>query len=247
MVSEYTGTGKWYFETGDTPPTWSAGSPAMAKYVSSGNPVMLVTMAFTPTPVYLTDSERPITHLSNTHIPFPFLVSGIKRSTGPVSDTVEVSVSNVVRSLSALFMEGEPQGKTVHIYKTYVKDGGSVVSSPFIWFSGMIDDVSIGEAEQNAYIRANIKNDFIRWDSVIPRNSFSANCNWIFKSTTPGCQYTGVESLCNKGYNDCIAKDNVLRFRGFRHMVNVMEMEIWWGKVKASGESGGGSDADRTR
>jgi hypothetical protein len=102
--------------------------------------------------------------------------------------------------------------------------------SPNLIFEGMIDAVGVTEGLTDAGVSVEIKNDFVKWEQSIPRHQFSASCNWVFKSTTPGCQYTGAASKCDRSWARCVELGNQPRFRGFRHLPMIEESEIWWGK-----------------
>jgi phage-related protein len=244
MVSEYSGKSMWYYVSGDVRPDWTGADSPTPKYVGSGQPHHLVTFAFSADQGYVTTAEKPIIWNSNTYVPYPVLLSEVKRTTGPAMDSVEIIASNVVRSLSAMVMSEQVQGKECTIHKTYIS--GTSVTTPYVWFSGNVDEVDIRENLDSASVRLSVKNDFTRWDMSIPRRYFSPTCNWNFKSIIssgmPGCGYTGAESLCDKSWATCIRLGNVDRYSGFRHMPRVIEAEIWWGKHKATGDTGGGSD-----
>ena len=185
------------------------------------------------TPLYLTNAETNLTANGNFYNRFPFAVENVKNLTGPTPKNVRVGVANIDRSIATAVMSEAVQGKQCTIWKAYWT--GSAMTSPYIHFQGHIDMVEIREDQNTAQILFEMKNDFVRWDKDIPYNQYSINCNWVFKSTTPGCQYVGVQSLCDKSYKTCNNLGNTERFRGFRYMSELEDKEIWWGKARASG------------
>ncbi len=188
-------------------------------------------------PVYFIGADRQINYLSNTYSPFPFQVEQVRNVVGPAPLAVRIATSNIDRNVAAIVLGENVQGKEVIIRKAYwTQADPSVCTSPYVFFSGLIDTVSIKEEENTASVEFEIKNDFVRWDTQLPRNTFSANCNWIFKSTTPGCQYTGAASLCDKSYERCTVLGNTDRFRGFRHMTKLEDYVVWWGRGRGSSE-----------
>jgi len=216
------------------PGTW--GSPAsIGAREYGGEPFFMLDFAFS-TPIYLTGTDRHVFYNSNTYAPFPFNVEPIKNASGPAPVNVRVSAGNLDRSISAAVLAEQVQGKEVTIRRAYWSSP-MVHTTPYIYFQGQIDTVTITEDEDTAQVTLEIKNDFVRWDKPIPSNQFSITCNHIFKSNTPGCQYTGAESLCDRTYARCVALNNTTRFRGFRHMSIMEDLEIWWGRTRDSSEA----------
>lgn len=194
----------------------------------------LVDLIFS-TPIYLSGTEKNVFYNSNSYAPFPFVVENIKNTAGPTPMSLRLSASNLDRSISTAILGEVVQGKEAIVRKAYwYTTNPTTHTDPYIYFRGMIDAVNITEEENTARVEFEVKNDFVRWDKQIPPNQFSATCNWIFKSTTPGCQYTGVESICDRSWSRCSALQNTERFRGCHYMTTIEDKEIWWGALKQS-------------
>ena len=215
------------------PGTW--GSPAaVGAREYGGEPFFMMDLDFT-TPIYITGTDRYVFYNSNSYAPFPFNVENIKNVTGPAPTNLRVSAGNLDRSISAAVLGERVQGKQATIRKAYwYATDPTTHTNPYIYYQGQIDSVSISETENTAQVAFEIKNDFVRWDKPVPDNQFSATCNWTFKSTTPGCQYTGAASLCDRTYARCQTLGNTDRFRGFKSITKLEDGEVWWGRKRES-------------
>lgn len=191
-------------------------------------PFYLFKFEFT-SPVFYTDTDITVTWSGDNYEPVPISVGGFGKSSTNFSETLTIATQNVDRAIAAIVLNEEVQGKAATIYRTAWMAPGSY-SNPVIVFQGQIDGFNIEEKYDTADVTMEIKNDFVRWDRTVPRSNFGGNCQWVFKSTTPGCQYTGVASLCNKTWERCVDLANTHRFRGFRWLPMLEDKEIWWGR-----------------
>lgn len=191
-------------------------------------PFYLFKLEFT-TPLYYTDTDITVVWSGDSYSPIPISIGGLGKSTTNFSETLTIQMQNVDRAVATIILNEMVQGKTATVYRSAWMDVGSY-TAPAIVFQGQFDSVAIEEGYETAEATMEIKNDFVRWDMAVPRANFAGNCQWSFKSTTPGCQYTGAASLCNKTWERCTELANTHRFRGFRWLPMLQDKEIWWGR-----------------
>lgn len=194
-------------------------------------PFHLVAFTFVGGNLYVTDADHTVVWSGNTYNARPFTIDGFPRTTKTITEGVTITTHNVDRAISAIVFNEVSQGNPVKIYKT---DWVAVNSynPPTMIFEGIIDAIGVSEDMNSASVSIEIKNDFVKWEQSIPRHQFSASCNWVFKSTTPGCQYTGASSRCDRSWGRCAELGNQNRFRGFRHLPAIEDSDIWWGKTQ---------------
>jgi len=215
--------------------TWTTANTPIGRTIGKV-PFFMVDL-LTADPSYYVNTDRWIMYQSNSYMPFPFAVEQVKNVVGPSPISLKIATSNIDRSVAAIVLGEAVQGREIIVRKAYWTEANpSVTTSPYIYFQGLIDTVVIKEEESTASVEFEIKNDFVRWDTPLPKNSYNPGCQWVFKSTTPGCQYTGTASLCDRSYDRCIALQNTARFRGFRHMTKLEDLQIWWGKNRESSD-----------
>jgi len=189
-------------------------------------------------PVYYTDHERPIFCNSVLFSPAPVRMTDVKRSQSSPIEDVTLTVQNADRKFSQAVGTTQVEGRTCRIRKTYWTSPFSH-TPPHVLYEGLINSYRIDEAGKNATVAVELRNDFWSWDVRVPKNAFSTQCQWMFKSTTPGCQYVQhfdgstfvVASECGRTWADCKVRENTDRFRGYR-FTEPAEREIWWGKPR---------------
>ncbi len=183
---------------------------------------------FTQT-VRLTDADRYVFWQANTYAPFPISFDAPAKDREPQGSVLRIGASEIDRSIAAIVLNEAPQGKRVTQRRAIWTSPGSY-TAPVVVYDGKIDSVSIAEEMESASVSFEVRNDFALWEKSLPRGMYSSTCNWIFKSTTPGCQYTGAASLCNRTWERCAELANTDRFRGFRHLSEIEDKEMWWGR-----------------
>ncbi len=179
--------------------------------------------------IYLTNADRHVFYNANTYAPFPIAVSPVQKQHDAAPMSVNVSASGVDRSLISIILNERVQGKTAIIRRSSWTSPNSF-TAPIVSFQGEIDAVYLEDKKTECDVAFELRNDFARWETPIPRSMYGMTCNWTFKSTTPGCQYTGASSICNRTYERCMELGNTDRFRGFRHIGKIDSAEVWWGR-----------------
>lgn len=208
-------------------------SPSSGSYKM---PFYLFEFFFTETKRY-TDTDLTVVWSGNTYDPVPISISGFDKSSINFAEVLTIKTQNVDRAIAAIILGERIQGKEAAIYASEWVAPGSF-SNPTVVFKGQFDGVGIEEGYDSADVSLEIKNEFVKWDMPVPRSTFAGTCQWKFKSDTPGCQYTGVASLCNKTWGRCEELANTARFRGFRWLPMLQDKEIWWGKNPPPGAPG---------
>jgi hypothetical protein len=196
-------------------------------------PFYLFEFFFTDTLRY-TDTDLTVVWSGNIYNPVPIAISGFEKSSLNFAETLTTKTQNVDRAIAAIVLGERIQGKEAAIYVSEWMAPGSF-ANPSVVFKGQFDGISIEEGYDSADVSLGIKNEFVKWDMPVPRSTFAGTCQWKFKSGTPGCQYTGAASLCNKTWERCQELSNVNRFRGFRWLPMLQDKEIWWGKNPPKG------------
>lgn len=192
-------------------------------------PFYLFELMFGGGTLYLTDTDITVVWSGNQYLPAPIQVGGFGKATTDVVETLTLVSHNVDRATAGIVLAEDIRGKEVNIYRSDWTVPGSY-NTPFQVYRGQFDSVAVNEGVDSAEVTYEIKNDFVRWEMSVPRHSYAGSCQWKFKSTTPGCQYTGAASLCNKTWDRCAELSNVHRFRGFRWLPMMEDKEILWGK-----------------
>jgi hypothetical protein len=215
----------------DSPAPWTGANTPVQKTIAKGTFTLMEIMVSSP--VYLTSAERDVEWNGNRYFAaVPYNVSNIRNNPHSAPEPMRVMLGNCKRSLLAAVFAEPIQGKDFIIRKTAWLPGSTIVP-PYILYSGWIDTVQVDEKQDTGAISIEVKNDFLRWQSGVPKNTFGAGCNWMFKSGTPGCQYVGAASLCDRTWENCIALQNTDRFRGFRVIPLIEDRQFWWGRSRA--------------
>jgi hypothetical protein len=208
-------------------PVWF-GSPTKRGPIEFGDIPFRLYQFEASSKIYLTDADRPVYWLSNSYEPSPIQMDSVKKlSTTPV-DNVGVSVSNVDRKAITELETMKALAKEVYIYKAYWT-GTNSFTTPYLLYRGHVEAMVVEEGGRDSNVRMELRTDHAIWAQHLPRNTFAPRCQWRFKSNTPGCQYSGVATVCDRSWANCLRLGNVDRFRGFRH-IEPREREIWWGK-----------------
>lgn len=189
----------------------------------------LVDFFFESGALRLTNADHTVVWSGNTYNARPFEIGGVPRTTRNITEGISITTQNVDRAVAAIIFNEVSQGHNVKIYRTGWT-GVNSYTAPGLLFEGMVDAINLSEEMDSATVSVELKNDFVKWEQSIPRHQYSGTCNWVFKSTTPGCQYTGTASQCNRTWERCGELSNQPRFRGFRHLPALEDADIWWGK-----------------
>ncbi len=213
---------------------WLAGPPPGAREVG-WIPFHMLEMYFDAGNFYISNSDRPLVWEGNSYACFPFTVEPARHSVGAFEETTKVSASGIDRAIASLVLSEKVEAKRVIVRKSYWTKTFTH-TLPYVYFDGTVEGVSINEDAGKADVSFELKNDYWNWQRSIPTRYYTPTCNWRFKSTTPGCQYTGWATECDKSYERCTELENTDRFGGFRHMTKLEDYVVWWGKARGSSE-----------
>jgi hypothetical protein len=217
-----------------------AGSGPPGLFYERGSPAYLFDF-LTTTPFYLTDNERPIVRAGISYTPAPVKMGRNRKSQASPAEDLTLSLQNVDRRAAKALVDPGLIAARVNVYKCYWTSPISH-TPPALVYEGIVNANRAEDSEKTASVAVELKSDFWNWDLHVPKNQFAGNCQWIFKSSTPGCQYvfhydtnpssTIVASLCDRTWENCVALKNEKRFRGFRN-IEPLERTIWWGRSRA--------------
>lgn len=117
-----------------------------------------------------------------------------------------------------------------------------IIASEYLFY-GFLSDWDIDEGR----VIIETKTELILWRKETLRTCQSS-CRWPFKGDE--CGYSGVEIWCDQSYERCDVLNNSDNFGGFRFLPDIMEKDIWWGRIAATeskSPGGGGTWGDRLR
>lgn len=195
---------------------------------SQAKPILLFEFYLTAGTQFFTTCDHLVSQGGNTYYPFPLGISEITKSSVGLSDSVTIVLSNVSREISTLLLSESFRGKRVIIRRTFLL-ADNTVAPPFIAFDGLMDVVIGKEEKDTAIIQATCTTDLAYWQKSIPGRQFQATCQNEFKDSD--CLYAGVETSCNRTWDRCVALSNTNNYTGFRHLPQLENTQIWWGKA----------------
>ena len=88
-------------------------------------------------------------------------------------------------------------------------------------------------------LKVTVTSIFHQW-SQHTMNQHSASCRWqVFNSSTLGtsgieCRSTAGADWCDRTYERCKQLNNSSHFGGFRFLPDIVDKEIWWGRLKST-------------
>lgn len=171
-------------------------------------------------PYHATVSQGP----SGTFQPRGFEFDSINYTMSNVMDSCEMSVDNVDRTLSAIFLENTIEENTASIYLGVLDVSGGMLGSVEV-FTGEVDAWELNESD----LRLTIGSIFTRW-SQQSYGKHSSSCRWKkFKGAE--CKYAGAETWCDRSYSRCLDLSNTANFGGFRFLPDLETRTIWWGPI----------------
>jgi len=172
---------------------------------------------------FYTDCDQPITYDSNTYNPAPLQVDGFRSSSDLPLDGGSIKIGNVDLVFSSLVLNGSLANKNVFVYEVYLDSSFEVVDAELL-FEGRIEGQSLTEK----WAALTCTPFRYKWGSMTPRRRIVRQCGWMFKSGR--CSYSGVDTLCNKTWEDCTSKSNTARFGGFRFLPE-RGVKFTWGNT----------------
>ena len=171
--------------------------------------------------------EEGYTGVDEVYYPRRFSFDPIRYSTTSVVDQLRLQIDNVDQYFSVIFTGNVVIGSPVKLRKVFLNDQSVVIGSPLMQFEGQIDAWDLDESVLNI----TVTNDFVAWAQQT-LSKHSASCRWLkFKGTE--CGYDGAETWCDRSYARCKELGNTDNFGGFRFLPQLMDKEIWWGRVQA--------------
>ena len=161
------------------------------------------------TDLNLAEYDTDIVYDGITYTKFPIKHDNIGENSQGQIDVVNVSVSNVNRTIQSYLESYDLRGKKVIITLVWANQLADVDAN--IKFTYYIDNYSANQGTVDFSLSS--KYDII--DLTLPKSSYNRNyCRWNFKSTE--CAYAGAETTCDKRKATCkTTMLNIARFGGF--------------------------------
>jgi len=194
--------------------------------------------------LYLTNAQRNVYTNEDTEritwIPHDIIFNSFKETKSEEVDTLEIDASTLSGELDSSLLAENYVGKSVEIYiaffgKGYGSGGADKipygageyqvpVDEPRLIFSGKMDSAEL----KNGRVSLQCNSEFVQWNRPTLKRTYSQTCPWIFKGTR--CEYSGYAKTCDKSYTQCKAYGMAHRYGGFRHMGELMNKELKWGR-----------------
>ena len=182
---------------------------------------------------YYTDADINIVYDdgtgNQTYTSIGLEVPAVEYSASPAVDKITLVFDNVSQEFSQIVLGQEVRGKTVKVWLAALNAVPKVVGKS-LQFQGIIDSVEITREKAVFHIFSHM----YLWQKKIPKRRHSSRCNWTFKDSGT-CQYPGVDSVCDKSWDDCLSKSNTVNFGGFRWLPSLVDQRFWWGEIPNDG------------
>lgn len=193
----------------------SRGLPtAVANAVSADvvRPVLFVECAFDSGDLNLWAGIGNLTVVSTTYVGAGTLlsVSGIKESTELQANGIVVQLSGITEPLLSKARDEDYQGRELKVLLGTMDSTNTLISNPFVIFSGFMDTMTITDAGETSTIKVSVENRLIEFERSRQR------------------RYTSEDQKIDYP-ND----------KGLEFVAEISEKEIVWGRTQ-EGSSGGG-------
>jgi hypothetical protein len=142
-------------------------------------------------------------------------ISGIAETTELQANGATVQLSGVTEPLLSKARDEDYQGRELKILLGTMNSENTLISSPFIIFSGFMDTMTITDAGETSSIRVTVENRLIEFERSRQR------------------RYTAEDQK--------IAYPND---KGLEFVSEIAEKEIIWGRTGVDGSGGTGNDRD---
>jgi hypothetical protein len=197
-------------------------------------PFYLLSMDIDGTVYYYTDCDIPIT-LTYTYNPIGFKFQPIRYSINEIVDQATIEIDNIDSVMTSLFVGGTPQSGAAVLSLVVLDSVYSVVDNTSVTvFEGEIDSWTLDESK----LKITITSIFHQW-SQHTMAQHSPSCRWrIFNSSALGtsgieCRSTAGSTWCDRTYERCKTLNNSSHFGGFRFLPDIVDKEIWWGRIQS--------------
>jgi len=151
---------------------------------------------------------------SEKYAPRGFAFDTIRYGTASVLDSVRLSIDDVDREVYYAFKDYGNDRFPVKILLALLNENTSVIDTTSL-FDGTVSswDYSPGG------VKMKVVSILEKWASVTI-NKFSSSCRWrVFKGLE--CLYAGVETSCDRTYDQCDLYSNTANFGGFRWLPSI--------------------------
>ena len=194
----------------------SRGLPTAVAHAVSADvvrPVLFVECAFDSGDLNLWAGIGNLTVVSTTYVGAGTLlsVSGIKESTELQANGIVVQLSGITEPLLSKARDEDYQGRELKVLLGTMDSTNTLISNPFVIFSGFMDTMTITDAGETSTIKVSVENRLIEFERSRQR------------------RYTSEDQKIDYP-ND----------KGLEFVAEISEKEIVWGRTQEGGSSGGG-------
>ena len=195
---------------------------------STLRPFLLISTTINDITYRYTDCDVPIVYDGETYLTIAFTIGAIQYSIIDIVDSMDVTFDNVGLQLYTSFIAGEAQGSDFTVRIVLLDEDYQIIDEEnvYILFDGFIDEWTMDEMK----IQVRIVNIFTTWkQKTLSRHP--ASCRWkVFGGEE--CKYPNAQdTTCDRSYARCIELDNESNFGGFRHLPDLEDKELWWGRA----------------
>ena len=122
-----------------------------------------------------------------------------------------IKISNINQAYSTIIAnQGDVlTNSTCVIEEVIFDDENSIVGDSINVFEGYVNNIKLTEME----FAFDVERILGGYSTQSPNTTYDVNCQWVFKDAR--CQYSGVETTCDKTFTACQARSNETRFGGY--------------------------------
>jgi len=184
---------------------------------------ILIELQLVSATYYYNNSDIDLYESGNKHNSLDFTFGNIDQTADMGVDSVTMVFNSADSVMTALILSEDILGRTAIISFICVDDDYSIIAAEPL-FRGLMSDWKIGDGK----CKIEIKSELVLWRKETLRTCQSS-CRWEFKGTE--CAYAGDIDWCDQSYEHCRDLANTDNFGGFRFLPDIMEKQIWWGRV----------------
>jgi len=155
---------------------------------------------------------------------FDLSIGSVNFTADMAVDRMQINFANPGLAFSSVLLGEDVLNKPVLVSLACLDADNQIITAPIEVFRGTVTTWNL--TETRAVL--NVANEFALWRKKTLRQSQSS-CPWPFKDDE--CGYTGAEAWCDQSYDRCAELSNTDNFGGFRFLPDIIEKEIWWGRL----------------
>lgn len=172
---------------------------------------------------YYNNSDIDLWYSGSKYTSTDFTFGNIEQSGDLGVDTLLLKFNSADGIINALILSEDIMAKTIIISFICVDSSYQIIAAEPL-FRGLISNYKIADKQSDI----EVKTELVLWRKETLRKCQSS-CRWEFKGVE--CTYSGDITWCDQSYEHCTSLGNTNNFGGFRFLPDIIEQEIWWGRV----------------